>query len=134
MALGNNMKRIKRQVNKSSKRMLVNKNEGGSISANIVPLSEGKMNKGKLILEGSMTLLEADTIKTCLHKTFDEFDDIDIHLLNIDQFDLTSIQLLAMFKGFYPNKKVIIDSDVPFDMKLVIERAGFGSLMFNQKN
>lgn len=133
MALGNNVKRKNSQVNKSSKRILVDKNEGGSISANIVPLGEGKKNKAKLIFEGSMSLLEADTIKNCLHKTFEEFDEIDIHLLNIDQLDITSIQLIAMYKGFYSRKKVIVDSEVPFDMKLLIERAGFGLLMFNQK-
>jgi len=98
-----------------------------------VPSRRKSVRKTKLIIEGSLSILEAAEIKKCLLSTFNEYDIIDIQLLNITHIDLTLLQLFSAFIGHYPNKKVAIDSDLPFDLKIIVERAGYSSLMFKKE-
>ncbi|MEN8247442.1 MAG: hypothetical protein ABFS32_00795, partial [Bacteroidota bacterium] len=65
--------------------------------------------------------------------TFNDFDLIDIVMENVKQIDLIPIQLINVFIRNYPDKTVKVDSDLPFDIKIIIERGGFGSLMFKEE-
>ena len=94
------------------------------------PSRRKSVRKTKLTIEGSLSILEAAAIKESLLKTFNEYDIIDIQLLNITHLDLTPLQLFSAFVGYYPDKKITIDSELPFDLKIIVERAGYGSLMF----
>lgn len=132
-------KAIKPQVNKPiehthvDERFLVGGTDGAPITAKLIPSRRKTVRKTKLIFEGSLSLQEADIIKNCLLTTFTDYDIIDIQLINITQLDIIPIQLLKAFVNSYANKKVKIDSDVPFDIKIILERAGFGSFMFKEE-
>ncbi|MCB0495879.1 MAG: hypothetical protein KDC79_07065 [Cyclobacteriaceae bacterium] len=114
-------------------KILLGGDGNSSITAKLIPSRRKSVRKTKLIFEGSMSLLEAEAIKDCLLTTFNEYDLIDIQLSNITQLDIIPIQLIKAFVGYYPDKKVKIDSDLPFDIKIIVERAGFGSLMFKEE-
>lgn len=112
---------------------LLGAEEGASITAKLIPSRRKTIRKTKLIFEGSLSLLEAEAIKKCLITTFTDYDVIDIQLLNITHLDIIPIQLIKLFIGFYPDKKVKVDSELPFDMKIIVDRAGFGALMFKEE-
>ncbi len=116
-----------------NERVLVGGKKDSSISIKLIPSRRKTVRKTKLIIEGSISLPEAEILKDCLQTTFKDYDIIDIQLINITHIDIIPIQLFKMFINFYTDKKVKIDSDVPFDMKIIIERAGFGSLMFTEE-
>lgn len=113
--------------------VLLGGEDGGPITAKLVPSRRKTVRKTKLIFEGSLSLMEAEAIKDCLLTTFTDYDIIDIQLSNITHIDIIPIQLINIFIGHFPDKKVKIDSDLPFDMKIVVERAGFGPLMFKEE-
>lgn len=107
--------------------------DGSPLTVKLIPSRRKTVRKTKLIFEGSLSLIEAEAIKKCLLKTFKDYDVIDIQLINITHLDIIPIQLIQVFIGHYPDKKVKVDSDLPFDMKIIVERAGFGSLMFKEE-
>ncbi len=116
-----------------NERVLLGGKEGAVITATLIPSRRKTVRKTKLVFEGSLSLQEAEVIKDCLLTTFTDFDIIDIQLINITHLDIIPIQLIKVFVNSYSDKKVKIDSDVPFDIKIIIERAGFGSFMFKEE-
>ncbi len=116
-----------------NERILVGGKKDSTISIKLIPSRRKTVRKTKLIIEGSLSLLEAEILKDGLQTTFTDYDIIDIQLINITHLDILPIQLFKIFINFYTDKKVKIDSDVPFDMKIIIERAGFGSFMFKEE-
>lgn len=114
-------------------KILLGGDENSAITVKLIPSRRKSVRKTKLLFEGSLSLLEAEAIKDCLLTTFNEYDLIDIQLSNITQLDLIPIQLIKVFSSHYPDKKVKVDSDLPFDIKIIVERAGFGSLMFKEE-
>lgn len=114
-------------------KVLLGGKEDSPTSIKLIPSRRKSVRKTKLLLEGSLSLLEAKAIKECLLSTFKDYDLIDIQLVNVTHLDLIPIQLIKTFINYYPNKKIKVDSDLPFDIKIIVERAGFGSLMFNEK-
>ncbi len=117
----------------SEEHILVGGKSDSPITIKLQPSRRKTVRKTKLILEGSLSLLEAELIKNALMTTFAAYDVIDIQLLNITHLDIIPVQLFKLFVHFYPDKKVKIDSDLPFDMKIILERAGFGLFMFKEK-
>jgi hypothetical protein len=113
--------------------VLLEKRDGSTISAKLIPSRRKTVRKTKLIFEGSLSLMEAEDIKNCLLRTFKDYDVIDILLSNITQIDIIPIQLIKMFIDNNPDKKIKVDSELPFDMKIIVERAGFGTLMFKEE-
>lgn len=113
--------------------ILLGGEEGATITAKLIPSRRKTVRKTKLIFEGSLSLMEAEAIKKCLITTFTDYDVIDIQLLNITHLDIIPIQLIKLFISFYPDKKVRVDSELPFDMKIIVDRAGFGDLMFKEE-
>lgn len=114
-------------------KVLLGGDEGSAITAKLIPSRRKSVRKTKLVFEGSLGLLEAEAIKDCLMTTFNEYDIIDIQLLNITQLDIIPVQMIKTFVGHYPDKKITVDSDLPFDIKIIVERAGFSSFMFKEE-
>ncbi len=122
-----------KQVANLDEKILVGSENGAHITAKLIPSRRKTVRKTKLIFEGSLSSLEGKSIKKCLLTTFSNYDIIDIQLKNITHLDITPIQMIQLFIKFYQDKKVTVDSDLPFDMKIVVERAGFGLLMFKEE-
>ena len=107
--------------------------EDSTFTAKLIPSRRKAVRKTKLIIEGGLGILEAQPIMDCLQTTFNAYDIIDIQLLNITQLDLIPLQLIKSFIAYYPEKTLKVDSELPFDIKLIVERAGFASLMFKEE-
>ncbi len=107
--------------------------DNAPITAKLIPSRRKTVRKTKLVFEGSMSLLEGEAIKDCLLATFNDYDIIDIQLTNITQLDLIPIQLIHICINSFKDKKIKVDADLPFDIKMVVERAGFGKLMFKEE-
>ncbi|MCF6353470.1 MAG: hypothetical protein L3J06_10710 [Cyclobacteriaceae bacterium] len=122
-----------KQVANLNERIILGGKEGAVTTAKLIPSRRKTVRKTKLIFEGSLSLTEADAIKDCLVTTFTDYDIIDIQLQNITQLDIIPIQMIKLFINYYSDKKVKVDSDLPFDMKIIVERAGFGALMFKEE-
>ena len=114
-------------------RILVGGKKDSPITIKLIPSRRKTVRKTKLVFEGSMSLQEAVVIKDSLLTSFSDFDIIDIQLIDITHLDIIPIQLFKAFVNSYADKKVKIDSDVPFDIKIILERAGFGSFMFKEE-
>ena len=116
-----------------NEQILAGGKDGATITIKLIPSRRKTVRKTKMIFEGSLSLLEAELIKDCLLSTFNDYDLIDIELLNISHLDLIPIQLIKAFISYYPDKKVKVDAELPFDIKIIVERAGFGSLLFKEE-
>ena len=114
-------------------KVLLGGKEDSATTVKLIPSRRKSVRKTKLVLEGSLSLLEAEDLKECLLNTFNDYELIDIQLTNVSHLDLIPIQLIKTFINYYPDKKVKVDSDLPFDIKIIVERAGFGSLMFKEE-
>lgn len=114
-------------------KVLLGGKEDSPTTIKLIPSRRKSVRKTKLVLEGSLGLLEAKALMECLLTTFKDYDLIDIQLVDVTHLDLIPLQLIKTFISYYPDKKVKVDSNLPFDMKIIVERAGFGSLMFNEK-
>jgi len=114
-------------------KILVGGEGGSTLTVKLIPSRRKTVRKTKMIFEGSLSLLEAGSIKDCLLSTFNDYDLIDIELRNISHLDLIPIQLIKVFISYYPAKKVKVDAELPFDIKIIAERAGFGSLLFKEE-
>ena len=113
--------------------VLLGGKEDSPTTIKLIPSRRKSVRKTKVVLEGSLSLLEAEAIKECMLSTFKDYDLIDIQLVNVTHLDLLPMQIIKTFIIYYPNKKIKVNSDLPFDIKIIVERAGFGSLMFNEK-
>lgn len=114
-------------------KVLLGGDDSSAITVKLIPSRRKSVRKTKLVFEGSLSLLEAEAIKDCLLSTFNDFDLIDIELSNITHIDIIAIQLIKVFIDSHPDKTVKVDSDLPFDLKIIVERSGFGSLMFKEE-
>lgn len=114
-------------------RVLLGGDENSTITVKLIPSRRKSVRKTKIVLEGSLSLLEAEAIKDCLLSTFKDFDLIDIQLSEITHIDIIAIQLIKVFIDSHPDKTIKVDSELPFDIKLIVERSGFGSLMFKEE-
>ena len=103
------------------------------IKAKSIPSRRKSVRKTKLVFEGSLGILESKAIKDCLLSIFNDYDIVDIQLLNITHLDITALQLFSAFIDAYSDKKVTIDSELPFDLKIIVERAGYSLLMFKKE-
>ena len=122
-----------KEIANLDEKILLGGEPGASITVKVIPSRRKTVRKAKLVFEGSLSLIEAEAIKDCLLTAFNDYDVIDIQLLNITHLDIIPIQLIKIFIGFYPDKKVKVDSDLPFDMKIIVDRAGYGPLMFKEE-
>ena len=102
----------------------------------VQPSKRKKVKKTKVILEGHLTVIEMQNIKDELIPLFETYDFVDIALMNIVKLDLSCVQLLYALKSHFSGigKTVIVDSELPPDLKTVINRAGFTDVLFRTLN
>ena len=107
--------------------------EDAQVNIRLQPSRRKKVKKTKMIMEGMLTLAHAEAIRDSLVSTLQDYDMIDISLQGVTQIDLAILQVLHAVKHHSDDKKITIDAVIPFDLKLVIDRAGFNELIFKQE-
>ena len=122
-----------RQTANLEEKILFGGKEDSPMTVKSIPSRRKSVRKTKLVCSGTLTYMEADNFKDCLLSTFDNYDMIDIQLQDVTELDLIPIQMISAFINHFPDKKIKVDSELPLDIKIIIERAGFGSLMFKEE-
>ena len=102
----------------------------------IQPSKRKKVKKTKVIMEGDLTILEMQSIKDELVPLFDVYDFVDIVLNNVGKLDLSCVQMLYAMKSHYASigKTVTVDSELPAELKTIINRAGFSDVLCRTLN
>ena len=85
-------------------------------------------NEVTVVIEKDLSINNIDPIKTELNEIVSKHKTIKVELKNIDNFDLTSVQLLYALKKI-PGKKVEITADIKEDLKNIIINSGFKEII-----
>lgn len=125
--------KVPSQVANLKEKILVGGKENSPLTIKLIPSRRKSVRKTKLVMSGRMTFAEAEQIKDCFISTFNDYDLIDIQLDDVKELDLIPVQMIKTFINHFPDKKIKVDSSLPLDIKIIIERAGFGSLMFKEE-
>lgn len=97
-------------------------------------LNPGNKISGKISLEGELTLINAQEVKTKLYEALKKYQALKVSARNVLSLDLSIIQLLyALSKTAGEIKKTVtFDIVVPPETNLLLRKAGFKSLLENQ--
>jgi len=85
-------------------------------------------NEVTVVIEKDLSINNIDPIKNELNEIVSKHKTIKVELRNIDNFDLTSVQLLYALKKI-PGKKVEITADIKEDLKNIIINSGFKEII-----
>ena len=85
-------------------------------------------NEVTVVIEKDLTINNIDPIKNELNEIVSKHKTIKVELRNIDNFDLTSVQLLYALKKI-PGKKVEITADIKEDLKNIIINSVFKEII-----
>ncbi|RLD57152.1 MAG: hypothetical protein DRJ01_14225 [Bacteroidetes bacterium] len=98
-----------------------------------------KINKqsgiANIEIQGSLTIENCDSIKNKFIKAYNNFNELNITLKNIDKIDLTTIQLLYSIAkpDNNTNKKITFNTDFPEQIINLLKTTGLNNI-FNNKN
>lgn len=85
-------------------------------------------------LSENLSLSEVSTVKLLMVQNLDKYSVFHVVLQNVENIDLSMVQLLYSFKwtAERKSKKVLIDLSLTDEHKLLLEHAGFSELVNNQ--
>jgi ABC-type transporter Mla MlaB component len=88
---------------------------------------QGKRDEKRVMLDGEFTLSQADELKKNFLEALGEADDISIVLDNIQDVDLSLLQLFCSLhrSALQQKKHIKLEGTVPQALKVVVEAAGF---------
>lgn len=100
-----------------------------------IEANEGNTEKSVVKIEGDVSLVHIEEIKNKLMDEIKKTNDITIELQNIENIDLSTIQLLYSIKKTKEtqNKKTILNIDLSDELQLLLKRSGCGEI-FEWKN
>jgi anti-anti-sigma regulatory factor len=97
-------------------------------------LKPGDKISGKILLEGELTLINAQEVKAKLHEALKKYQVLKVSVRNILSIDLSIIQLLYSLSktAGQMKKSVTFDIVLPPEIDPLLRKAGFKSLLENQ--
>ncbi|MFA5648394.1 MAG: hypothetical protein WC951_08790 [Bacteroidales bacterium] len=92
---------------------------------------EGKTDEIELLTQGDLTLVNAKKIKDFFITNLAKGKHYNVYISNVDNIDLGFIQILQRFcwDAQQESSKVTLSVSLAEDHKLLLTRAGFGSLI-----
>lgn len=104
---------------------------------NITPKTRTKKStkKATVLHEGDLTINNTQKIKKEMLSVMNKFKNINIIVKNVDDLDLSYIQLLYSFykTALDKRKTVALDMELPDDIKMIVRNSGFDSV-FDEMN
>lgn len=93
--------------------------------------ADGKTDEIELIAQGELTLANAKKIKDFFSSNLAKGKHFSVNVSNVDNIDLGFIQILQRFcwDAQQESSKVTLSVSLAEDHKLLLTRAGFGSLI-----
>lgn len=101
----------------------------------IIPSKRRTIRKTRVVLEGTLTVRIVKRFNEEITPVFSEYDYIDFYLKEVQELDLSLIQLLNHLKVYYADKgKVVtVDAELTSGLKKIVVQSGFENLMFIPK-
>jgi hypothetical protein len=94
----------------------------------VTRVSDKSSKKTKYIIEKELSINNVEQVKKELDEVLAKNDDITLELKNIENFDLTAIQLIHVLKEKL-NDKFSYTIEMKDDLKTIITHSGFDNLL-----
>jgi anti-anti-sigma regulatory factor len=102
------------------------------VSIKIKQLGRKEDKSVEVSIEGDFSINHIEKLKDKLLEVLDKYNEVEIHMQNLETLDLAAIQLLHSLKISAGNeKKVRFHVTLSDSLKLLIERAGFSGMFIN---
>ncbi len=88
---------------------------------------EKNKNHAEITIEGELILQNAGELKKLIQKNISGLDSAKIIIKNVDQTDITFIQIIEALKKQFKShgQKLTIETEYPYDVKNLLTNAGF---------
>ncbi len=96
----------------------------------VKPGNKNNPDTAMVNIEGELNLYSAEKIKAKLIEAMKDFKELDIHVRNVEEIDISFLQLLvSMSKAMKTGgKKLSINMEVDDEMQGLLQRSGFNNL------
>ena len=85
----------------------------------------------EVFIEGEFSIGNAERVKDKLLEVMEQYDKIDVKVQNLENIDLSAIQLLLSLRKSLPIDKFRLTVVLREDFKPIIEHAGFNDILLN---
>jgi anti-anti-sigma factor len=85
----------------------------------------------EVFIEGEFSIGNAERVKDKLLEVMEQYDKIEVKVQNLENIDLSAIQLLLSFRKSLPMDKFKLSLVLREDLKPIIEHAGFNDILLN---
>jgi anti-anti-sigma factor len=85
----------------------------------------------EIIIEGEFSISCAEKVRDKLMEAMDQYDRIDLKVQNLENFDLSAIQLLVSLRKSIPADKIKITLVLRDELKPILEHAGLNDILLN---
>jgi len=85
----------------------------------------------EITIEGEFTIIYAATVKEKLIEVMDHYDRIEVKVTNLENFDLSAVQLLVSLRKSMPPDKFKLTLLLRDDLKPILEHAGLKDILLN---
>jgi anti-anti-sigma factor len=85
----------------------------------------------EIFIEGEFSIAYAEKVKEKLLEVIEQYDRIDVKIQNLENFDLSAVQLLVSLRKSLPVDKIKLTLVLREDLKPILEHAGFKDILLN---
>jgi anti-anti-sigma factor len=82
-------------------------------------------------IEGEFTIAYAEHVKDKLFDVIEKYDRIEVKIQNLENFDLSAVQLLVSLRKSMSAGKIKLTLVLRDDLKPIIEHAGLKDILLN---
>lgn len=109
--------------------------DSNNIKVVFVPSKRKAVRKVDVTIEGVFSINTITLLKDRISGVFENYDYVHITLNNIQQLDLTVVQLFYVLKTIYGSngKTITIDAKLSKEDKLLLHKCGFSDLLIPEK-
>jgi anti-anti-sigma factor len=100
---------------------------------NIKVRERGKKDEksAEILIEGDFSIAYAEKVKEKLQDVLEQYDKIEVKIQNLENIDLSAIQLLISLRKSMPADKFKLTLILRDDLKPLLEHAGFKDIILN---
>ena len=85
----------------------------------------------EVFIEGEFSIGYTERVKDKLLEIMEQYDKIDVKVQNLENIDLSAIQILLSLKKSLPSDKFKLTVVLRDDLKPIIEHAGLNDILLN---
>jgi anti-anti-sigma factor len=85
----------------------------------------------EIFIEGEFSISYAEKVRDKLMEAMEQYDRIDVKVQNLENFDLSAIQLLVSLRKSLPADKIKITLVLGDELKPILEHAGLNDILLN---